>query len=224
MPTTRRAFIRQVGIGLAGLLASGCIRTCYTPAPPTPTCYVPLPPPTLTLTPQSGPWAELRSCWLALQDPRFQAPPVVDGDAYARAEELAEALSQRHKAALDMLVADGSLSAEVAAEIAVAFVEAVAHLQRKFATCYAPLAPGEANPYPPRENLNAQAAALAEMAQRSTIDPATVATVQATLEREIAWLAEFHATRQAGDINAIAATPAEVEAAGILVELLLGRK
>lgn len=227
MMTTRRTFIRQVGVSLAATLTSGCMRTCYTPAPPTqmptPTCYVPAAP---TLTPDvtDSRWRDLRACWLGLRDRRFEPGQSVDGDRYARAEELGKTLHQRHQAALDALVADGSLSAEVAAEIGVAFEEALNHLQSKLATCYAPLAPGEANPYPPREDLNAQAAALAEMAQRSNIDQATVAKAQAALERDIAWLAEFHATRQAGDINTIAASPAEIEAASILVELLLGKK
>lgn len=220
--TTRRTFMRHVGISLAGLLASGCVPPFVRP---TPTCYAPQMPPTPTPTPQSSSWDELRACWLGLGDPKFQVTQTDDWVAAERAASaLAEMLRQRHQAALDALVADGSLSPEVAVEIGIAFEEASYHLAGRFVSCYAPQRPDQISPRPIREELTQQAAALREMAQRSDIAPDTVAKAQATLERDMAWLAQFRATQQPEDVNAITATPAEVEAARILVELLLGRK
>ena len=222
MTPTRRSFMRQVGVSLAALLASGCVPSIVKP---TPTCYAPQ----LQLIPtpaeQSGPWGDLRACWLALGDPRFLAKQIDDWVAAERAANaFAATLRERHQIALDALVADGALSATVAVEIGTAFQEATDHLSGRFVSCYAPQQPGEISPRPTREELTLQAAALTEMAQRSDIDPGTVAKAQATLERDMAWLAQFRATRQPDDISTITASPAEIEAADILVELLLGRK
>jgi hypothetical protein len=62
------------------------------------------------------------------------------------------------------------------------------------------------------------------MAQRSAIDPATVARARAALEKDVAWLSLFQAGQQPGDLNVIQATPTEVKAASILVALLLGQQ
>jgi hypothetical protein len=75
-----------------------------------------------------------------------------------------------------------------------------------------------------RGDMTTQAAALAEMAERSTIDPATVARAQEALERDIAWLEQYKTGNQTGDPERIDASPAEVEAARVLVELLLERR
>jgi hypothetical protein len=159
-------------------------------------------------------WHALRACWLDLRDPRLPAP---DGAALSRD------LLRRHSEALDELQAVGQLDSDVAAAMGVAFLEAVVHVQRKMATCYEPLPPGQPNPYVSRDDLTTQAAALTEMAERSAIDPLTVTRARATLERDIAWLAQFQAGKQPGKLDEIRAMPAEVEAARLLVELLLGR-
>ena len=105
------------------------------------------------------------------------------------------------KSRSDALVADGALSANVAVEIGTAFQEATDHLSGRFVSCYAPQQPGEISPRPTREELTLQAAALSEMAQRSDIDPGTVAKAQATLERDMAWLAQFRATQRPDDVR-----------------------
>ena len=108
----------------------------------------------------------------------------------------------------------------MAGYITVAFEEAVKHTQAKQATCYAPLPQDAANPYPPREEVVTQAAALAEMAERSVIAPETVAAARAALARDMAWLDQFRAGGDPGEVTALEATPAEIEATRVLVALL----
>ena len=67
-----------------------------------------------------------------------------------------------------------------------------------------------------------QAALLEEMATEGDIDSETVAQAQAALERDITWLAQFHAGEEPGELEGIEVTPEAAEAAQILVELLLG--
>jgi len=223
MNPTRREFMRQVGVTLAGLLLSGCDLASQLTAPqaPTPyqyqTCYIP-PMPTDTTPPASESeerWRSLRACWLDLRDTRLQSP----GDP-----TFSKDLRRRHADALKALVASQELRADVADEIGIAFEEAVNHVVRKMATCYVPIESREANPYPPREELITQAAALTEMAGHSDIDPATVARARKALARDMAWLAQFQAGQAPGELSSIEATPAQIEAARVLVELLLERK
>ncbi|MBE9508992.1 MAG: hypothetical protein IMY86_13205 [Chloroflexi bacterium] len=201
MKSTRREFISYVGVTLASLLTTRCRPTCYTPAAP-----VPYPP--FTPTPNAR-WATLRECWLDLRNTELQS--VEDTD-------FAIGLRQRHADALDALVTDGELDAAVAEEIGVAFEQAVAHVQRKMATCYIAVPPE----FVPRENLVQQAAMLEEMAVESDIAPDTVAQAQAALERDVAWLAQFDAGQVPGTLDEVEVSTESVEAAHILVELLLG--
>jgi hypothetical protein len=67
-----------------------------------------------------------------------------------------------------------------------------------------------------------QTAFLEEVAAEGDIDPETVAQAQASLERDIAWLAQFHAGEMPGELDGVEVTPEAAEAARILVELLLG--
>ena len=69
-----------------------------------------------------------------------------------------------------------------------------------------------------------QAGALAEMARRSNIDPDTVTRARDAMARDMAWLAQFQAGQAPGELSSIEATPAQIEAARILVELLLAKK
>lgn len=239
MEPTRREFMRQVGVFLAGWLASGCAAprtpeptpgpptmTCYEPTavPPSPACYSPLPTPaprpspTLTCyTPTPSPtptpmannarWNALRTSWLELKNPQLQ---VYEDTDFSRR------LRQQHAEALAALTEAGLLDAAVAADIQVAFEEAIAHIQRQQATCYIALPPE----YTPRQDVLTQTAALTEMAQRSDIDPATVERARAALARDMAWLAQFQAGEKPGDLADIQATPTEIRAARILAELL----
>ncbi len=224
MNPTRRDFIRYVGIALAGLVARSCGRvTCYTPAiepPPTPagtptpvqtTCYVVMTPQVVTVAPIGNlHWAGIHRCWLSLNSPELQSYEETD---------FSRSLRERHKLELDMLVANNGVDASVAEQIQIAFEQAIAHVQRQVAECY------EAMPmeYYPRQDLAQQMAALEEMAGKSDVDPATVAQAQEALERDIAWLDDFQAGRVPGALEEVEADPAAVEAARILVELLLGR-
>jgi hypothetical protein len=202
METTRREFIRRVGVVLGSLMAMRCVPV---------TCYEPLPEPS-TPSPigsSAGPiWADLRECWVDLGHPELQ---------FFEDTDFSRALRQRHDDALSALVESGELDAAVADEIAAAFEEAVAHVQRQQATCYIALPPE----FTPRENLVQQAQVVEELAEKGDLDAETVAQAQAALERDIAWLVQFHAGELPGGMDEIEVTPEAAEAARILVELLL---
>ncbi|CAG0936327.1 hypothetical protein TFLX_05197 [Thermoflexales bacterium] len=228
MEPTRREFMRQVGVFLAGWLASGCaasrtpeptpMMTCYQPTAipvtptlkpsPTLTCYTPTPAPTPTPQANDARWSALRASWLELKNPQLQTYEDTDFSRH---------LSQQHAEALTALTEAGLLDAAVAADIQVAFDQAVAHVQRQQATCYIALPPE----YTPRQEVLTQTAALTEMAQRSDINPATVERARAALARDMAWLAQFQAGEKPDDLADIQATPTEIRAARILVDLLL---
>ena len=201
MRHSRRDFIRYVGVMLASLVARGCRPTCYAPAV--------TPPPNPSAPPPNPEWAALRECWLELGNPSLQSPA---DDDYSRK------LRRRHAAALEALVAAGELDAAVAEDITVAFEEAMAHIKRQLATCYIALPPE----FVPREDLMHQAALLEEMAAKGAIDPSTVALAQAALERDVAWLAQFHAGQRPGELGELEVDPTSAEAARILVDLLVG--
>jgi hypothetical protein len=229
MNTTRRTFMRQVGVTVAGLLVSGCVPAPSSTTPPIVTkivsrevtvvsCYIPIeveeeaPASSESKADAAERWNALHACWLDLADSRLN---TADSTGFGKA------LLGRHRDALAELVAAGTLEPDVAGHIGVAFEEAVTHVQRKQATCYEPMPQDAANPYPPREEVITQAAALVEMAVRSGIAPETVATAQATLARDMAWLDQFRTGGNPAEVTAMEATPAEIEAARVLVALLL---
>ena len=196
---TRRDFIESIGIAVASLVMAGCI-------------------------PSGGqddsPQGRLRSCWLRLDWLARQAR----GD-YERGEQARDELVANHRAALDDLVAAGEVDAAVADQVQVAFDEAAFHAWRSNApmTCYMAL-PVE---YGGRDDLLQQAELLRKTA--SGLDPAVVEEVQAAIARDIA-LFEAAAGPEAGaklieqfETGEIKASPEAVEAARILVDLLLGR-
>jgi hypothetical protein len=202
MKTSRREFIHRVGIALGSLMAARCVTTCYEPIPETP-------PPSPSDTPPTPEWAALRACWLDLDSPQLQSFEDTD---------FSRELRQRHGDALTALVDSGELDAAVADEIAAAFEEAVAHVQRQQASCYIALPPE----FAPRDDLVRQADLLEDLAAAGDIDPGTVSQAQEALERDITWLAQFHAGETPGELEGIEVTPEAAEAARILVGLLLG--
>lgn len=224
MKTTRREFIRRVGVAL-GSLISAHWACCYAPVevpqtpPTTPTipptryesiqvtCYEPAGPTESGLTSQH--WIDLRECWFELDNPQLLS---------AEETSFSSNLRTQHTDALSELVIGGEVDELVAIEIDAAFQEAVSHIQRQQATCYIALPPV----FAPREDLMKQAEILEEMAAAGDIDPETLAQAQAALERDIAWLAQFHAGEEPGELDEIEITPEAAEAARILVELLLG--
>jgi hypothetical protein len=240
MGSSRREFIRNVGVILASLLTTHCFcrTTRYVPTEPTPTpmptCYTVVP--TRTPKPSIGQgkdWDRLRQPWHDLKRLARDAPDL------ERGQKTHERLVADHQAALDRLVAEGELDPAVADEMQAAFEGAAYHVWRANApiTCY------ESVPSPDYQvesssDLSRQADLLAEMAEQSGIDQSTVAQAQAAIERDIAFLAmsadaksalietvqeaagdtwDFpHLTELDMDVS-----PESVKAAHILVELLL---
>lgn len=215
--------MRVLGATLASLLTSRC----------TPTCYIPV---TAGPTGQEDPWDSLRRPW---EDLDLLARDAKDME---RGEATRDRLIAEHRAALDALVASGELAPAVADDLQAAFDGAARHVWRANApiTCYLPA------PYPEygvegSRDLARQAEILAEMAAQSDLDPQTVAEAQASIERDIAFLA-MPAEEQQALINAVVEAggdsrdwptlaeldleipPESMEAARILVELLLGER
>ncbi|GAB4532279.1 MAG: hypothetical protein Kow0063_12600 [Anaerolineae bacterium] len=244
METNRRDFMRGIGVMLASLLTTRCLgqTTCYVPAepsptPPTPTCYTVVP----TRTPQSAApegkdWDRLRKAWQDLERLARHAPDL------ERGQKTHEQLVAEHQAALDRLVSTGQLEAGIADEMQSAYEGAAYHVWRANAplTCYAPVRPPDYQ-FGSSSDLARQAELLAEMAEQSAIDQATVAQAQAAIERDIAFLAMtpedqralVETVRQmAGDTENFPqlieldmdVPPESAEAARILIELLLARK
>jgi hypothetical protein len=202
MRSTRRDFIKSVGIAIASLVMARCI-------------------------PFGGeddaPRGRLRSCWLRL-DWLAQKTRETPPENYGEGQQARDKLVAEHHTALDDLVAAGELDAAVADQMQVAFDEAAFHAWRSNApmTCYEAL-PVE---YGARDDLIQQAELLREAA--SALDPAVVEEVQAAIARDIA-LFEAAAGPEAGfklieqfEAGEIEANPEAVEAARILVDLLLG--
>lgn len=214
MPLTRRDFIKNVGIAAASLALLRCN----------------------AITPQgdSSPRGRLRRTWLRLDWLAEQST----GDSWERGQEAVQELSSQHRAALDDLVAAGDLTDGVAAELQAAYDAAAYHVFRSHApiTCYEPMIVD----YAPASSgqLTAQADLLAEMAERSDLDPATVSQAQAGIERDIAFLSLSQDERNSLYDELIQAanqgsaippfdqlnleiTPQAAEAARYLVDLLL---
>jgi hypothetical protein len=201
MRSTRREFIQYIGIALASLLSTRCCApTCYTPMPLTPSLSSPS-----SLAPY---WLALQKCWLELSDPRLQSQEDT---------EFSMDLRERHADALRALVNNGELSADVSAEIGAAFEQAVAHIQRQMVSCYIVLPPE----FEPRADLVRRITLLEEMSKEDDIDPKIIQEMQTALERDMAWLAEFQAGRVPGEWQDAEVDAVSIEAARILVELLL---
>jgi hypothetical protein len=201
MPFSRRDFIKTVGITLGALIASGA--AC------TPGLHRPDDEPG---APRHPAWDRLRQCWLDLGKP-------VSFDAWDQLDERPKV----HRAILDELVAAGELEAPVADQMQIAFQEAAYHIQRSLATCYIAL-PFE---YKVREDLLQQATLLEQVA--GDLDPAVAAKAQAALARDMAFFDALTAGEPASelykryDAGEIVASPEAIEAARILVDLLLVR-
>ena len=104
-------------------------------------------------------------------------------------EKALEQLRDDHRAALDGLVADGELDANVADEIQESFDEAAFHVWRANCgmTCYEPM-PGPEYTLMASSQLVSQAELLEDLSDDATIDPDVVARAQAAVERDITFL------------------------------------
>jgi predicted GNAT family acetyltransferase len=173
-------------------------------------------PPTPAAAPDDR-WAALRQCWLELlhvhEDMESLAGPT------PQQQEALAALAQRHRQALDALVAAGTLDAAVAAGIAVALEQIVEHRERSLSLCYIAF-PAEQMP---RQDLQQQLALLDEMAAKSVLSPSTVEKARAALERDVEWLTQFQAGQVPGPLGNLEAGMSARDAARVLVELLLGQ-
>jgi hypothetical protein len=203
MNLTRRDFIRSVGIAVASLVMARCVPSGGE---------------------DNSPRGRLRNCWLRL-DWLAQKTRETPPENYEQGEQARDELVAEHRAALDDLVAAGEVDAAVADQVQVAFDEAAFHAWRSNApmTCYMAL-PVE---YGGRDDLLQQAELLRKAV--SGLDPAVVEEVQAAIARDIA-LFEATAGPEAGarlieqfETGEIKASPEAVEAARILVDLLLRR-
>lgn len=119
-------------------------------------------------------------------------------------------LPVEHRAILSALVASGELAADVADEVQLALIEALAHIDRSRALCYFMMPPVAA----PRQDLLLQAKALVEV--EGTLDPETIALARAALEKDMA----FFEADQAGETSSGDASAAARAAAQFLTELL----
>jgi hypothetical protein len=153
-------------------------------------------------------WDALRECWVELESGKARSL----SDAPVPAD-----LPQRHADALGKLVADGKLKAGVAEKVEAAFGQMLEHIEGLGSMCYIAM-PCESMP---RGDMMGQIAALEEMAGKSDIDPVTVAQVRASLERNIAWLAQFQAGENTGWVDDIEVDTSSAEAARVLIDLLL---
>ena len=206
--TTRREFIRKIGILLSSLTVAHC---------------------TPLAKQDNSAHARLRRCWLGLDGLEKQAHTD-----YERGQEMGDQLQADHRAALASLVEAGDLNAGVAEHVQAIFDEALYHIWRSLATCYESIPVPDYLPAA-RGQLRQQTDLLAEMAAEGGLDPQTVAQAQATLERDIAFLNLSEAERKALYDELAAGTtyprfdeldleidPKAAEAAAFLIELLSG--
>ena len=212
MRSTRRDFIKGVGIAIASLVMVRCIPFG---------------------SKDDSPRGRLRNCWLRLDWLAQQTRKD-----FERGDQALDGLVADHRAVLNDLVTSGELDAAVADQMQVAFTEAAFHVWRSNApiTCYEAVMVD----YTPASSgqLAQQAGLLAEIAKSGDLDPATVTQAQASIERDIAFLNLSQAETQAlydelieaaGDTHDFPSldeldldvTPEAAEAARFLVELLL---
>lgn len=231
--TTRRRFIRTVGIAIASLAVSRCTPT------PEPTCYTV---PAFTPTPGSSagnddsPRGRLRQCWMSFDELAQQTRDTMDD--YEIAEAAMAQLVQDHQAALDDLVLAGDLEQPVADQVQAAFDAAVYHVWRSNApiTCYEAVMID----FQPTSSaqLVQQAETLDGLAGSSDVPQETLTKAQAAIERDIAFLSLPSADVQAlydqlieaaGDKHTypsfdeleLDVTPEAAAAARFLVQLLI---
>lgn len=162
--TTRREFIKAVGITLAGLIMSHCVPATKTPA---------------TASPERD---AVRAAWLALEDIPQQNRLDNNGQKH-----IAQ-LGAEHRQALDRLVEKDELSASAAEQVQTAFDAAAYHIWRSSApiTCYIIGPP--LNIVRPVEQLMQQSALLSEFSAGNTLPPETLADIRTTVARDIAFL------------------------------------
>ncbi len=176
MPLHRRDFMKLFGVSVASLFLTRCQMSLVPPG-----CYAPLPPPTVTSLPTAASARErLRLFWLRFGELAQHSPTDTE-------TKLGGELVAGHLAELDVLVANGEISAPVADLVQEAYEAAVYHVWRSNVniTCYEPMivdyAPSSANV------LVEQAQVLNQLAAEGTIEPATLAKAQTALEHDLSY-------------------------------------
>lgn len=224
MSPNRREFMHTLGTVLASVLFGRCrlMRSTLTPRTPP--------------RRDEGPWDRVRGAWYDLE------LLALDAHDYDKGEQTRVRLLADHRAALDALVDRGEIDPDVADDLHLAFEGACHHVWRANApiTCYVPSI-GPEYRIESSSDLARQADLLAEMADRSDIDEATVERARAAIERDIAFLA-LAPEDQRALIDAVMEAaegrmdyprlseldlevpPSSLEAARILVEVLLGER
>jgi len=213
MRSTRRDFIKSVGIAIASLVMVRCIPFG---------------------SKDDSRRGRLRNCWLRLDWLAQQTQKD-----FERGDQALDGLVADHRAVLNDLVTAGELDEAVADQMQVAFTEAAFHVWRSNApiTCYEAVMVD----YSPAssDQLAQQAGLLAEMAESGDLDSDVVAQAQAAIERDITFLKLSYEETQAlydelretaGDTNDFPSfdeldleiSPETAEAARFLVELLSG--
>jgi len=212
MQSTRRDFIKGLGISLASLILARCIPSGNG---------------------DDSPREHLRDCWLSME----KLAQETQND-YEKAEQIKQDLIVKHRSALDDLVESGELSPVSASQIQIAFQETSDHVWRSNSpiTCYEPMMID----FTPtsRSQLTQQVSLLSELAESGEVDEATIAQAQAALEKDIAFLSLTNDETQALYDKLIAGagesfdfpsfdeleleiTPEIMEAARFLIELLI---
>ncbi len=210
MTYTRRRFIKSVGVTLASLVVSRTFTAC-----------------TSSSTASDGEqdpsaWERLRQSWLELSALKDVS---LDSD-FAKVQATVDQQSAEHQVALDELVAAGQIKRAVSEQLQLAHTEAVYHVQNSMSMCYEAL-PFE---YNVRIDLLQQTHALQNLAGELDLDPTVVAQAQAAITRDVAFFEAVETNKigrtqveQQFQNEKLQASPAALEAANILVDLLLER-
>jgi len=240
MSISRRDFMNVFGVTLASLLLSRCkwddlvggiaptetlTVTCYAPVEPTPTAS--------SLTEALPPQERLRLSWMSFNE--LAKKTVEESNQNLEGmETFRQKLSDYHKAALDELVAAGSLSQTVADLVQEAFDAAAYHIWRSSVpiTCYIAMGPV----YAPESAavLIQQAETLNQIASQGNLNQETLATARTALEHDLAFyslseaelqdlytrLAENGQTYPPFDQVELATSPDVQEAANFIIELV----
>jgi hypothetical protein len=205
MSISRRDFMKAFGVSLASLLLARCKRlelpgVLSTPTEPfqTPmqTCYEPTMPPVATSTPMALNARErLRAYWLDFDTLARKTAEESSGDGSASYSYFRQ-LTADHRAALDEMVAAGSLTQEVADLVLEAFDAAAYHVWRSSVpiTCYITAGPVYAQES--ASVLIRQSETLEELATQGNIDPETLARARTALEHDLAFYALSEADLQ----------------------------
>jgi DNA repair ATPase RecN len=165
MHSSRRDFIKSVGISIASLVMARCI----------------------PLQGQSDSARNrLRECWLKLN---WLAQESQRG--YEQGEKAREQLVSDHDNALEKIHALGEIDSATVEQLQVAFKEAAHHVWASYAPieCYVTVSLSSTDFYPTSVNqLREQIDLLAEISKGNDLDPITVSQVQTAIERDIAFL------------------------------------